>query len=71
MANHISYVPDIDKHLTVKCLECGSERIEAFQCSCGRKFCRSCSPESFKQDEEFGDTVEVTCPACGAITLFV
>jgi DNA-directed RNA polymerase subunit RPC12/RpoP len=70
MLNSISYVPDIEKNLTVKCLECGSERIEAFQCSCGKKFCRGCNPNSFEQ-EEFGDTLQVTCPSCGAITLFV
>ena len=70
MAHHINYVPDIEKDLTVKCIGCQSERIEAFQCTCGKAFCRNCYPDSFVQ-EEFGDTVEVTCPECGAVTLFV
>ena len=59
-----------EKDLTVKCIGCQSERIEAFQCTCGKSFCRNCYPDSFVQ-EEFGDTVEVTCPECGAVTLFV
>lgn len=70
MANHISYVPDIEKNLAVKCHECGAERLEAFQCSCGKKFCRNCSPSAFEQ-EDYGETVQVTCPDCGAVTLFV
>ena len=70
MSNTISYVPDIEKDITVECLGCGSERIEAFQCECGKKFCRSCEPDAFEQ-EEFGDTLTVTCPNCGATTLFV
>ena len=70
MGNTISYIPGIEKTITVHCLHCGSERIEAFQCTCGRKFCRSCSPSSFEQDE-FGDILHVTCPSCSAKTLFV
>ena len=70
MSNAISYIPNIEKSLTVHCLECGAERIEAFQCTCGKTFCRSCNPNSFEQ-EEFGDTLYVTCPSCGSKTLFV
>lgn len=70
MSNTISYIPDVGKNLFVHCLGCGAERIEAFQCSCGKKFCRSCNPNSFRLDE-FGDTLYVTCPNCGAETLFV
>ena len=69
--NHIAYIPEVlHSNFTVSCRECGAERLEAFMCTCGRKFCRSCSPTSFQQDE-FGDTLHVTCPNCGAETLFV
>lgn len=70
MKNYIAYIPEVlHSNFTVYCRECGAERIAAFQCTCGRKFCRSCSPNSFQQDE-FEDVIQVTCPDCGATTLF-
>lgn len=70
MPNRINYVPHNQGDLMMHCLECGAERFEAFQCTCGKKFCKSCSPDSFEKDE-FGFTGMVTCPKCGAITMFV
>lgn len=70
MPNKINYVPHDKDNLTMVCLECGDERIEAFQCDCGKKFCRSCHPDAFEQDE-FGYTGLVTCPNCGATVMFV
>ena len=68
--NSVSYIPEVLNSVTVHCHECGAERIEAFQCTCGKKFCRSCNPDSFEQ-EEFGDTLHVTCPSCGTENLFI
>lgn len=70
MANTINYIPEVQQNLIVKCLNCGAERIWAFQCSCGKKFCSSCHPDAFKQ-EEFSDILNVTCPKCGTTILFV
>lgn len=70
--NKINYIPHDEKCFTMRCLECGDERIEAFQCDCGKKFCRNCHPDSFVYDDEFGCyTGLVTCPTCGATTVFV
>lgn len=59
----INYVPHDKTDMFMLCLNCRSERIEAFQCSCGNKFCRSCIPEAFEQDN-FGYTGLVECPNC-------
>ena len=66
----IAYIPGTQNNLLVRCLRCGIKRVAAYQCSCGRKFCKNCEPQAFSQEEE-SDIVEVTCPDCGAKTLFV
>lgn len=70
MTNRITYVSHNEANLTMQCLECGDERIEAFQCDCGKKFCRSCHPDAFEKDE-FGYTGLVTCPDCGTKNMFL
>ena len=70
MLNKINYVPHDKNNLTMVCLECGDERIEAFQCDCGKKFCRSCCPDAFELGD-FGDSLYVTCPSCKAEMLFI
>ena len=68
--SEITYVPGTQNNLLVRCLGCGIKRVVAYQCSCGRKFCKNCEPQAFNQEEE-SDIIEVTCPDCGTKTLFV
>ena len=66
----IAYIPGTQNNLLVRCLGCGIKRVAAYQCSCGRKFCKNYEPQAFSQEEE-SDINELTSPNCGAKTLFV
>ena len=66
----ISYIPNTQNNLLVECLGCGEKRVAAYQCNCGKKFCKNCEPNAFSKEEE-SDIFEVVCPNCGARTLFV
>ena len=66
----INYIPGTADNLVVKCLGCGDKRVAAYQCTCGEKFCKTCHPESFSEEDD-SDILEITCPKCGAKTLFV
>ena len=61
--------PAVDGEICPSCH--GKKTWNIFECSCGEIFCEHCHPESVGINDDTGETIEVTCPHCGASTLFV
>ena len=53
-----------------KCPICSKTSWKVFKCDCGEVFCIHCHPQNIITDQE-SECIEVTCPKCKTMGLFV